>query len=289
MSARQLLPLLYLLLSLCTLQAHCAGPTEIIRYPRPMALVDPHGDYILELLQQALKNYGARYQLAPSAARMQQARAIYEMTNDTGGIDLLWTMSTDDREAQLIPIRIPIDKGLIGWRIPLVSGKNSKLLSHVRTGNDLAAYRAGQEHDWPDVPILKSNGLPVITSTSYEPLFSMLEAGRFDYFPRSIFEIWNEYASHPKHHLHIDESIILHYPSAYYFFVTRRHPRFAEDLRNGLEEMIKSGDFERIFQKYHHASIKNANIRQRVVIELHNPLLNPDRLPRNRNELWYRP
>lgn len=269
--------------------AGLAQETEEVRFPRPTAVIDPHAEYVHEVLRSALKNASVAYRMRASASQMQQARAIYEMSTPHGIIDILWTMSTDERETQLIPVRIPIDKGLIGWRIPLVNKDKASLLQQVTSVKTLAAFSAGQEHDWPDVPILKANGLPVVTSTTYEPLFNMLQAGRFDYFPRSIFEIWSEYASHPRHNLFIDPHIILHYPAAYYFFVTPRRPKLAEDLRLGLEEMIKNGSFEKLFQKYNQASIKSANIKQRTVIELRNPLSNQDKLPLNRPELWFQP
>ncbi|MDY7538350.1 transporter substrate-binding domain-containing protein [Undibacterium sp. RTI2.2] len=266
-----------------------AKPTVQIRYPASVATNDPHNKYVLELLRTALKNSDNNYRLIPSIAKMQQGRSIYEMTAASGLIDILWTMTTDEREAQLIPVRIPIDKGLIGWRIPIVTRENSDIFKEIKSIKALAALSAGQEQDWPDVGILKSNGLPVEVSTTYEPLFSMLEAGRFMYFPRSIVEVENEYKAHPEQNLHIDTHIALHYQSAYYFFVSPRNPKLAEDIQQGLEEMIKTGEFEKIFLKYHQATIKNINLKNRTIIKLKNPLISPNKLPLNRPELWYIP
>ncbi|MCH8620397.1 transporter substrate-binding domain-containing protein [Undibacterium sp. TS12] len=274
------------------LTAHTARAAEaarVIRYPRLSAMVDPQSEYMLEILRLAIKSSGQAYQLQPSDAPMQQARAIYEMASGQGKVDLLWTMSTDEREAQLLPIRIPIDKGLIGWRVALLTAGNKAMFKNVRSVKELAAFTAGQELDWPDVGILKSNGLPVSTSTSYEPLFTMLGAGRFDYFPRSVFEVQNEVDAHPGQNLHIDTHILLYYPSALYFFVTPRDPKMAEDLQNGLEEMIRNGSFEKIFQRFQQNFIRNLNLRQRTVIALRNPLLSPDKMPLNRPELWFKP
>ncbi|MCU6433749.1 transporter substrate-binding domain-containing protein [Undibacterium sp. Jales W-56] len=266
-----------------------AEPAKVIRYPRLSAIADPHGDYILELLQLAIQYSGQPFQLVPNSDPMQQARAIYEMVSGLGGIDVMWTMTTDEREAQLIPIRVPIDKGLIGWRIPLLTQTNAELFCDIKSIQELSRFSAGQEFDWPDVRILKANHLPVETSTSYEPLFRMLKAGRFDYFPRSIFEINKELEIHQDLNLHIDKYIVLHYPSALYFFVTPREPKMAKALQNGFEEMIKNGSFEKTFQKHLGSAIKKANIKQRIVIELKNPLLKTDKAPFNRPELWYRP
>lgn len=77
----------------------------------------------------------------------------------TGKIDVLWSMTTQEREAQLLPIRIPIDKGLLGWRIPLLRANRANLLAGATTLAGLHLWSAGQGHDWPDAEILKSNGL----------------------------------------------------------------------------------------------------------------------------------
>ncbi|MFZ6674466.1 substrate-binding periplasmic protein [Undibacterium sp. Xuan67W] len=283
------MPLVSLILCLAAPMQTVAETAKIIRYPRVSATADPHVDYVIELLTLAIKHSGQTFQLVPNADPMQQARAIYEMSSKSGTIDVIWTMTTDERETQLLPIRIPIDKGLIGWRISLLSANNAELFREVTSLQDLSRFSAGQELDWPDVSILRNNGLAVQISTSYEPLFTMLKGGRFNYFPRSVFEINNELNSHPKLNLTIDKYLVLHYPSALYFFVTPREPKVAEAIQVGLEEITKNGAFEKTFQKHLSATIRAANIKQRTIIELQNPLLKTDKAPFNRPELWYHP
>ncbi|MFZ6870904.1 hypothetical protein ACO0LF_02430 [Undibacterium sp. Di27W] len=263
--------------------------STVIRYPRPAAKTDSHFDYIQELLTEALAASPNKYKLLPSKATMQQGRAVHEMKNGTGEVDLLWSMSTDEREKSLIAIKIPIDKGLLGWRIPFVISENRQMFKTIRTLHDMENYSAGQELDWPDVKILESNGLKVSTANSYEALFSMLEAGRFDYFPRSIMEIWKEQELHAGKNLIISQDIALHYPAAYYFFVAPNKRQFALDLTNGLEILIHNGQFEKLFLKYHQSSIQKAGLKHRIVLELQNPFLNPANMPLGRSELWFKP
>ncbi|MFZ6730672.1 hypothetical protein ACO0LG_01945 [Undibacterium sp. Ji42W] len=263
--------------------------TTFIRYPRPAAKVDSHLDYVNELLTEALAFSPRKYQLLPSKATMQQGRAVHEMKNGTGEVDLLWSMSTDEREKNLIAIKIPIDKGLLGWRTPFVISENRQMFKAIKTLRDIENYSAGQELDWPDVKILENNGLKVEKANSYEALFSMLEAGRFDYFPRSVMEIWKEQEVHASKNLIISQDIALHYPAAYYFFVAPAKRQFAEDLTNGLEILIRNGQFERLFLKYHQSSIQKAGLKQRTVLELQNPFLNPANMPLSRTELWFKP
>jgi hypothetical protein len=254
---------------------------------RTDAKVNPNEAYISELLQLIIQHSPRQYQLVYGKGRMEQGRAIYEMSKPDGKIDILWSMTTDAREKQLIPIRIPIDKGLIGWRISLITEKNRNAFSKVKKIDDLKQYTAGQGSSWPDVAILKANQIPVLTSNGYDSLFTMLVGERFDYFPRSVFELWNELKSQREHAIEVEQNFILHYPSACYFFITPRRPQLAEDLRDGFEKIIAKGLFEKLFQQHNQENIERSKIKQRTVIYLDNPLLKIDSLPLKRSELWF--
>ncbi len=47
-----------------------------------------------------------------------------------------------------------------------------------------------------------------------------------------------EDASRAGLHLAIDQHVALHYPAAFYFFVSRQRPELAEAIRQGLEKAI---------------------------------------------------
>jgi hypothetical protein len=122
-------------------------------------------------------------------------------------------------------------RGLIGWRIGLLRADHRDLLHAVRGLDDLRHFRAGQGHDWPDADILRHSGLPVQPVTVYNSLFGLLKANRFDWAPRSVNEIWAEAARHPE--LVVDPYVVLHYPTADYFFVNRSNSALAEEIRRG--------------------------------------------------------
>jgi len=278
---------LFMLLAICSCPGHAAE--EKVIYPRPASVSDPQTRYILTLLHLGLKNSGKSYVANSTPTRMQQAGVIREMLSNHGKVDLFWSMTTDERENELLPVRIPLDKGLIGWRIALVKVEHARIFQSVKSLGDLQAFRAGQEAAWPDAKILRSNKLPVVTATSEDAMFTMLTGGRFDYFPRSVIEIRDELDVHATLPLAIEQEIVLHYPSALYFFVSPRRPELAADLRGGMEKAVADGSFERLFQQYIQPELTALNIKQRRVIELNNPLLKSDNMPLHRRELWYRP
>lgn len=250
---------------------------------------DPIGKYVTEVLRLAIKQSGTNYVLekVPTVST-PQVRLIEDLSQSRGDLDLMWTMTSDEREAQLLPIRIPIDKGLMGWRIAFINPELAEQMKTVRSIQDLSKLKAGQGYFWPDTKILMHNNLPVVTGTA-AALPLMLSQKRFDYFPRSIIEIWNEQSTHPELHRQIDSSIILHYPTALYFFVAPTQKKLAEDIRKGLEAAIADGSFDQLFNQYCRPFIIKAELKNRRIFELKNPLIQQSTLPLKRAELWFTP
>lgn len=251
-------------------------------YPRPMPGTD--FGYAVALLDLALSESGVDYELRPSELTMQQNRALTQLARNVD-ISVAWSMTSREREKDLLPIRIPIDKGLIGWRIFFIHRKNAKRLAQIQSLEQLKALSAGQEHDWPDVEILAANGLRVDKSSDYASLFAMLEHGRFDYFPRSIEEIWDEEKEHRDANIEVEKTIIQHYPAAEYFFVNKQNKPLAAALDKGLRVAIKNGSFDKLFRKFNGKALELANIKSRKIFNLSNPLL-PDETPLDKKELW---
>ncbi|MBR7801542.1 transporter substrate-binding domain-containing protein [Undibacterium fentianense] len=250
---------------------------------------DPIASYIVEILNLAIKKSGRPYLVVKSKeSPIPQARQIYEMSLNQGKLDVIWTMTSDEREQQIRAIKVPIDKGFFGWRIPFVHQDNPNLLEKVRTKEDLAKFRAGQGNLWPDTDILRSNGLPVITGSD-ESLGNMLRAKRFDYFPRPVIAIWNEKKNADYRQLAIDTNVILHYPTAFYFFVAPEKTQLAEDLTRGLKRAVDDGSFEKVFNRYFAQFIRDANIKNRIIFELKNPLIKEGSLPLQQSQYWFKP
>ncbi|UVE16277.1 transporter substrate-binding domain-containing protein [Pseudomonas sp. LS44] len=276
-------------LCLALLAAFAVAASEYLTYPLHQRGVNPQ-TYAVELLRLALEKGGGDYLLQASPQPMSPSRARYSLEHNDNQVQVIWTMTTREREATLLPIRIPIYKGLIGWRIPLIRGDQRELLANISDRAALATLRIGQRSDWPDTAILRANGQQVEVSPAYPGLFDMLAAKRFDLFPLEAVMVQQEQqrVSAEGLNIAIDKHLVLHYPSALYYFTSRQRPELAETIRRGLEAAITDGSFERLFQSYFALTLKQLHLPQRRVIELDNPLL-PDTLPLDRPELWYHP
>ena len=263
----------------------CASADIVVRYPRPESDPDERSRYTQRLLELVLQRAYLTYRVELNPIRMQQGRAIVRLkTNE--GIDVLSTMTSIEREQEMLPIRIPIDKGLIGWRLLLINRTQASKFAAVTSLDGLKKLMAGQGADWPDTRIMRANDLSVYGTSNYDSLFNMLESERIDYFPRSVTEIWSELDLYQQR-LMVEPSLVLHYPTAIYFFVRKGNTRLATDITEGLEKMIADGSFEKLFQETFGDTIRRSRIKERRVLELKNPLM-PATLPVGRKGLWYR-
>lgn len=268
-------------ITLCGLACfHASHASTVVRYPQQ----ESANGYPLQVLRLALDQSNVAYELQPSKTPMPQGRALEQLSSGVN-VDVVWSMTSKRREEILHAIRIPIDKGLLGWRLFLVNKNRAAEFSKVRTLDDLKRFQAGQGHDWPDTEILRFSGLGVQSSATYRSLFKMLRAGRFDYFPRSVIEIWEEAQSLSDTDVIVEKTVLLHYPTAFYFFVSKDNQRLARAIEMGLNTAIANGQFERLFQRTYGDILQRANVRSRTILRIPNPLLPVD-TPLGRKDLW---
>jgi len=259
-----------------------ASAGTVVRYPpsEPQGNVgheDPNAYFPVRLLRAALEHSGRDYLPQPTTQMMRQNRALVELQSGRA-IEVLWTMTSRQRERDLLPVRVPLDRGLIGWRLLLIRRRDEARYAAIRKASELQALEALQGHDWPDTDILRANHYRVQTSSDYAGMFKMLSSGRVDYFPRSVFEVWSEAEAFADQGLMVAPGLALHYPSAFYYFVNKANIALAADLQRGLEAMMADGSYERLFQEYFGETLRRSALPTRRVFELRNPLL-PEATP----------
>lgn len=283
-----------LLAALCLCCAAGQAATHIV-YPLTGGNVDSRYDYDWAVLRTALQKTEARhgsFELKQSDIVMSPQRVTQELSMPAGRINILVRATDPALERQFIPVRLPVDRGLLGYRVFLVREADLPRFAQVRTLEQLRQLRAGQGKGWADVAILEAAGIETVEGSTYDGLFAMLDAGRFDFFSRSADEARRELAErHARHpQLAIEPTLLLHYPLPRYFFLRRddegRH--LAKRIEEGMEIMIRDGSLAALFQRYKRDIIEQSGLKRRRVLTIRNPALSPQ-TPLSRSELWYDP
>lgn len=261
-------------------------------YPAFESGADSRYNDLLEILEKALDKTVAEYgpyTLQPSRSGMNEARSLAELGKTAGMVNIAWCGTSVQKEKAYRPVRIPLRKGILGYRVALVARSRQAAVGRIRNLDDLRKMHIGQGIGWGDVAIYEANGFTVHTA-GYESLFKMVAANRIDLFPRGINEVFHEYAA--RHDaipgLAVEQHLLIYYPWPYYFFFNKADKSLAKRVESGIRKMMKDGSFDAIFMKYNSASIIKANLGNRRIIRIRNPFL-PKATPLADASLWFNP
>ncbi len=267
------------------------GATDVVRlYRAEFAAAAPElPDLVIaEAMRRTRRSYGD-YNILLQPNPMIRERMLSDLKNGKPG-NVAVVVTQPEWEHELLPIRIPLDMGLSGNRIGFVRHGMQTRIGAVRTLDDLRALSLGVGLGWSSRKIMEANGLHLETAVNQETLSRMLLAGRFDYFPRGVTEIFPEYDARggDASGLEIERELLLVLPLPTYIFVSPREPRLARRLNEGLESMVSDGSLQRIVVDFYKDALRRANLCARHIIRLDNPLLTPE-TPLKRKELWFDP
>lgn len=205
--------------------------------------------------------------LVSTEVRMPRGRALKLLEQEVA-IDIFWSIASKERLKNLRAIPFPIYKGMFGYRLLLIKSSSIDEFLEVTEEAKLQAKVAGLGHDWPDFKILADNGYTVQGSSSYAGLFQLLQKGRLDYLPRSIFEIHAEQEYFSQEGIIVAPLLALHYPVDFYFFVSKSNSQLAEDILDSLNDLQAQGKVDLLFNAIHGVLLEQAGLNQRTVFEL---------------------
>lgn len=253
---------------------------------------DSRFQYYQILLRQALAvtqdSYGETSVQAymPESVELTDARGLYLLTQKR--IDVVFLATGREREAKFRAIPIPLEKGLLGLRLFLIKANTQSHFDRIESETQLREQMSmGFNPHWADYTIYKHSELTISDSGKYNTLFKMLVSGRFDYFPRSLIEVWPELdrfkMQYPE--LQIENRFAFYYDYPIYFFVNKDNEQLAERLENGLKKLQGNGFFDAHFQSYFGKDIEHAKLQQRHIIVLQNPQ-RPNLVPLTKPSWW---
>lgn len=258
-----------------------------VRYPQVLtkSIYQNQLNYFLEVLELALNKSDLNYEIdivdIPDLAQTRSQWLIQQ-----GYYDIHWLASSIERETELLPVRIPLYKGLIGLRIGFVNKANANIMANISGLDQLKLLTTGQGRDWMDTKLLNYHQFKLMEASTTLALFDMLNVNRIDYFPRSILEIDYESQQPPASGLSIDPHIALYYPETVYFFVRKDNIALHDHVTKGLNIAIDDGSFQQIFERYFGETIAQAQLDKRRIFQLSNPFL-PPKTPLDDKRLWH--
>ncbi len=239
------------------------------------------GEVLTLLLEKSKGRYGPYVTQRIDQRGWSKNRAYAEL--ERGNLDLITSMTEESREETSIPIRYCLYKGLLGVRIGMGTPERVHQLDQLRTWDELKEVRLGQVFYWPDFTIQTDAGLKVLRLTEMTASLQRLKLGTFDLLPLGVVEV-EPIAK--QNNLALISTWAIAYPTAYYFFVSKKRPELAERLAYGFEQAIKDRSFDQLFAKRIGPLIADMNLEKRKIFYLQNALL-PKATPLDRKELWH--
>ncbi|MDC8831480.1 substrate-binding periplasmic protein [Alteromonas gilva] len=210
----------------------------VIRIPMPITGTLSQHDYFLWLLQSAVDLTADKFgpiELVSSETPTNQARQMRLL--DANIVDVMWSVSTPEREERYLSVDFPLYGDLFSYRV-LVVRKDDKRFNQSLTLDEIKSMVAVQGNDWPDLYILRDNGFKVEPG-DYPYAFKLLSSGFVDYFPRAAVEVCEELKIRPD--LTIFPGHLLTYPNTMKFLLNKGNSQLAKRIETGLGKLYDSG------------------------------------------------
>jgi hypothetical protein len=266
----------------------CTFAAEVITL-KPQSNEDERYQYVEVLLSKILEKADVTSKVVQAKSEFSRDRLLQELIKGDN-IHVMAEAPKPGWEDRLLPIRIPIRKGIQGYRLFLINALDQKAIAEVETLEDFMRFPTGSGAQWSTRRVMENAGFQVVTSEDYNTLFTMLKLRRFITFGRGINEVFNEQESFvgQNENLVVDQSLCLFIPLPTYFFVSPAHPELAQQIEIGLERMIEDGSFDEHFLSYHQADIERAKLADRKIFNITNPNLS-EHTPLNARSYWFDP
>ncbi|HSC67713.1 MAG TPA: hypothetical protein VLC79_08485 [Cellvibrio sp.] len=250
------------------------GAATVVRY-YDRGIKDARHAYKFELIKRILEvtqaEYGD-YQIAPFGEEPSAKRQAL-LISEGKILNLLWASpGTVIAQAEVITIPVDILKGLLGYRICLINPANFPAADKLES---LSQLTIAQGLNWADIDIYKHNGIQPKEAPTFEALFEMLAAKRYECLPLGADELmytWRDQKTRFPF-LAIEPSLLIYYDYPIYLHVSKKFPRLAQRVETGLKKLQRSGELDRLFRQHHAADIAQLHLNERKIFCLKSPYL----------------
>lgn len=227
------------------------------------------------VLKLALSKVGEDYKLVIDDRPVTPSRAMFMVESEQ--LDVYDSGYIPELEQRFDPVYLPVDMGLLGWRVFIVHQETVNRLNQVHDIEGLRAFSLGQGLGWGDIRILEHAGLKVTTATKLENLFRMLQRRRFDLLPLGANEAYRflELFGKSDDNLVIDQSIALIYPFGRFFYVKKNNSELKQAIEAGMQRALADGSLLALLKSHPFSrdAFERANTGSRLQIRIENPNL----------------
>lgn len=254
-----------------------ANAKDIVTLNQPASSHDQRYHYSFELMQlilQSTESDFGEWEITHSPVFMTRDRVLSELINGEL-INVIAETPKPSWNKKLNPIKVPIRKGIQGFRVFIIKDENQALFADIKTLDQLKQIPTGSGIFWSIRQALEVAGFEVITGSSYDGLFHMLNRGRFDSFSRGINEAPAEISAYQAQFsdLILDQALLLHIPLVTIFYVSPNEPKLAKRIETGIERIMANGQFDDTFYRQFCQILTASNLSQRRIFSIENPLM----------------
>ena len=112
-------------------------------------------DYKISLLKLILQKAGVDYKISFRKKAWTQARIIRMLEKNSNKINLYWVGTSAEFERRMRPVRFPLYRGLLGYRIFIIHKDDQDRFNKTRTLGGLQKLKGAQGIGWSDIQILE--------------------------------------------------------------------------------------------------------------------------------------
>ena len=233
-------------------------------------------EIIIEVLKRTTEDYGPAV-LNVTRENLTQKRALKFLERGQD-INIDWAGTNIERERKLRAIRIPLNMGLLGYRLLVIRKDRRAEFDKITSENQLKKLTACQGQHWPDSDILEDNGYTVNRTIRYELIWKMIDSKRCDYFPRAIIEGYGETKSFASDKYTTYDKILIVYRFPMYFFVNSTNAKLAQRVEQGLGAMLEDDSLLAIMKKHpaSHGAFPLSKYNNSQIFHITNKYLSPE-------------
>jgi hypothetical protein len=242
---------------------------KTVRYPgRAEEPGDVRGAFAADLLALVLAKSDEGFRLE-IVGGMNQPRRI-QAAHD-GLVDVVVLPHQASAKSRLVPVRHPLQRGLLGVRVLLARPETAERLMTVASVEELKrSYVMGYGANWLDRDVMAGLGFRMEYGSRYTGLFEMLRAGRFDYLTRGVGELHAE-RQQPQlagSGLVVVPGIALYYPLDHYFHVSPQRPALARSIERGFQRALADGSYAALFERHYGEAMREIGLSERSIVHV---------------------